>query len=170
VTFNPTDRVVLSAVGRRTITETYGAPPEALDTIGVVVTNPYARHLPPELLQLAVDALGHGEVFVRWSLDPDTACPMANDEVELWAPSYARHPNGEYAIGDTVMTRACYCECARCDFTVGRVLAFDPPGVTRGGTVGHPYMVQWDDGWITYDDEAELCFVGDRHNPKEEYI
>jgi len=98
VTFNPTDRVVLSAVGRRTITETYGAPPEALDTIGVVVTNPYARHLPPELLQLAVDEFGHGEVFVRWSLDPDTACPMANDELELWAPSYARHPNGEYAI------------------------------------------------------------------------
>lgn len=168
--FSPPDRVVLTAPAKVAIKQQYGATDASLNCIGVVVENPYAELIPPALMAQAHAELGMGEVFVRWSIDPDTPTPMANDELVTWMPSGIRHPQGRFAIGDTVMTTAAYCPCDRCDFTAGRVIAFNPPGVTRGNTVGHPYMVQWDDGWITHDNEAELCLVGNRYNIEEDYV
>lgn len=169
MTFNPTDRVVMSQSLRDRMVVEYrelGHAAPDLTGPGVVVGNPYAELVPPELMQAASEALGYGDVWVRWSLDPDYAAPMSSAELELWIPSCAENPRtpSGFKIGDAVQTRAEYCACERCDFTLGVVIDHNPEGVTKGLTSGHHYMVQWDDGWITFDDVEELTVAGKRHN------
>lgn len=166
MTYRPGDRVEITSAAKAAILTKYDSP-QAVDGVGVVVSHPLEGFVPQEILDAAVDELGYGNVWVIWQFDPETPVPMLATELQPWTPSRQKHPQGRFSIGDVVMTTANYCPCTRCDFTAGCVLEFNPPGITVGNTVGHPYLVQWDDGWVTYDDEAELCFVGERHNKED---
>lgn len=164
--FTPGERVVLTLDAKQAISAKYGVTTTdhpSLNSVGVVIANPYVGIFPQELIDRATEASGLGETWVRWAHDPDTPTPMANHELTLWAPSGEQHPYGTFKVGDTVMTRAEFCPCERCSFTAGRVIEVQPSHRTVTGESGD-YTVQWDDGWVTIDEERELCYVGDRYN------
>ncbi len=165
-TYRPGDRVVLTDAARAGIIAKHGAAQERYTHgVGVVTTNPFAELYPQSMLDYMVTALNTGEIFVRWEFDPDTPCPMMASAVLPWAPSGEKHTTGRFAVGDTVLVASSFCECSKCDFTAGCILTLDPTGVTAANDPGPwDYMVQWDTGMISFNNDAELARVGERYS------